>query len=306
MRDAITRSGYLLEQRLVPVIEKLGFKATPNERFRDPETGDLRELDISAISAEPIGEHGHEYVFPILLVACKNLSCPLVFFTQQEIRHHWYLGKVLISGLPLEILDRKRKASTITEFLKFENFHHYYRTGRVASQFCAVYEGKKEKGASPIFEAGHTIGGRMELFKDFDSLGKAVVAKKREHGNSFYSDPKPEPVNLQIYYPIFLTAGPIIECHVGGKRPSYRQVHRIGFIYRTVIGNIQREIRIDVVDEEGCRRLLKTIKIEMTEIVRRLTRRRKAIKKSLAWVTKRLSRSKPKRQKSYVSGEFLD
>jgi len=49
MRDAISRSGYLMEQRLVPLVESFGFKATPNERFRDYETGQLRELDIGAI-----------------------------------------------------------------------------------------------------------------------------------------------------------------------------------------------------------------------------------------------------------------
>ena len=29
-------------------------------------------------------------------------------------------------------------------FLQLEKFHHYYRTGRLASQFCAVYESKKQ------------------------------------------------------------------------------------------------------------------------------------------------------------------
>lgn len=304
MRQAIARSGYLLEQRLVPVIEKFGYKATPNERFRDSETGGLLELDISAISAEQIGKRGHEFVFPYLLIACKNLTCPLVFFTQQEVRLHWFLGKVQISGLPLEIIGRERKADAITESLKFEDFHHYYRTGRIASQFCAVYENKKLN--PPGFEAGHTIGGRMELFKDFDGLAKAVLAKKREHGNAFYSDRKPEPLNLQIYYPVFLTAGPIIECHVGKQRPSYRQVHRIGFLYRTEIGNKQRDIRIDVVDEDGFKRLLKTIEKETAEIARRLTRKRVTIKRSLDWIKSRLRRWKPERQKSYVTGELLD
>jgi len=37
MREAITRAGYLIEQeqRLVPVVEKLGFKVTPNQRHQD-------------------------------------------------------------------------------------------------------------------------------------------------------------------------------------------------------------------------------------------------------------------------------
>src|SRR5437867_10978196 len=85
MREAITRSGYLLEQRLVPYVEGHGYKATPNHRFTDPTSGMGAELDLFAISALAFSSR-RDYFFPILLVECKNLRCPLVFFTQREIR----------------------------------------------------------------------------------------------------------------------------------------------------------------------------------------------------------------------------
>jgi hypothetical protein len=201
MKEAIARSGYLLEQRLVPIIERFGFKASPNERFRDSESGDLREVDVFAITAKEIKDYEHGVFFPILLVACKNLKCPLVFFTQQEIRMDYFLGRVEMSGLPLEIRSKNGEVNPITELLKVENFHHYYRTGHIASQFCAVYENKK--ATPPTFEAGHTISGRIELFKDFDGLAKAVLSEKHRHGNSFYLGRESEVLNLQIYYPIF-------------------------------------------------------------------------------------------------------
>jgi hypothetical protein len=305
MKKAIARSGYLMEQRLVPVIERFGFKATPNERFRDPETGELRELDISAISAERIGQHGYDFIFPLLLIACKNLTCPLVFFAQQELRLQWFLGKLQISGLPLEIVRNGRFPKPITEFLKLEGFHHYYRTGHVASQFCAVYEDEREskKAKSPVFQTGHTIGGRISLFNDFDALAKAVLSNKREHGHSFRLDRRGEKVNLQVYYPIFVTSGPLVECYVGGHRPRYRRVHRIGFLLRTHLSAKQREFRIDVVDEQGLRRLLSTINKETAKIAQRFRKQRKVTNDSLDWITQRLSRRKRDYQLSYVSGE---
>lgn len=36
MLEAITRAGYLMEQRVVLVVEKFGFKVTPNQRFHEP------------------------------------------------------------------------------------------------------------------------------------------------------------------------------------------------------------------------------------------------------------------------------
>lgn len=305
MEEAIARSGYLLEQRLVPIIERFGFKATPNERFRDPETGDLRELDISAISAEQIGKRGFEFIFPMLLIACKNLKCPLVFFAQQEIRLHLFLGKLQVSGLPLEIVRKGRSPEPITEFLKLESFHHYYRTGHLASQFCAVYEDQKEsnRAKTAVFEASHTVGGRISLFNDFDTLAKAVLSIRQEHGNSFHLDRRGEELNLQIYYPIFVTSGPLVECYVGDRRPRYRRVHRVGFLLRTQVGAKPREFRIDVVDELGLRRLVGTINDESAKIAQRIRKQRKAINESLDWITKLLSRRRRDYQRSYVSGE---
>ncbi|MGO9244314.1 MAG: hypothetical protein ACLPT4_06760 [Verrucomicrobiia bacterium] len=304
MREAIARSGYLMEQRLVPIIEQHGFKATPNERFRDPDSGELREIDVFAISGERIRDSDHDFVFPILLVACKNLQCPLVFFTQQEVKLRWFLGEVEMSGLPLQVRGRGGKVEAIAESLGVEEFHHYYRSGRIASQFCAVYENKKAN--PPVFEAGHTIGGRIELFKDFDGLAKAVLSEKREHGDSFYLDRTRESLNLQIYYPVFLTAGTLVECHMGKGKPRYRQVHRVGFLYRTSIGNKKRDIRIDVVDEIGLKPLLRVIEQETSEIAGRIRRKEKVVTQSLDWITKRLRRWKPERQKAYVAGELLD
>jgi hypothetical protein len=306
MRDAIARSGYLMEQRLVPVVESFGFMATPNERFRDAETGELRELDIGAISGFRIRARGYQFVFPVLLIACKNLSCPIVFFTQQVERSDFFLGPVPVSGLPLQVRRRGKPNQDLVYFLRLEKFHHYYRTGRLASQFCAVYEAKKQdrqKGSPPVFEAGHTIGGRIELYRDFHSLAQAVVAYKRDHGRSFRLDRNDEEVNLQFYYPIFVTSGPLVECFVGRRTPRYRPVHRIGFLLRTRVGSEQREFRIDVVDEAGVKRLLRVINHEMSQVSDRIRQHRLVIKQSLNWITKKLARRKPKFRRSYVSGE---
>jgi hypothetical protein len=302
MKDAIARSGYLMEQRLVPLVGSFGFKATPNERFRDPDTGQLRELDISAISAERIGKRGYEFVFPSLLIACKNLQCPLVFFTQREIRLHWFLGALQVSGLPLEIIAKGRPRQPLTEFLRLDRFHHYYRTGHIASQFCAVYEVKKQN--RPLFEAGQTIAGRIDLFQDFDALAKAVVAEKREYGDSFRLDRRGEKLNLQIYYPCFVTSGLLVECFIGDRRPRYRRVHQVGYLLRTRIGSKRRDLRIDVVDEAGLRRLLATVCKEAGQIAERIHRRRRLIGESLAWITRRLARRKREHQAAYVSGEL--
>jgi hypothetical protein len=44
MTEAIKRSGYLLEQRIEPVLTEAGFYVQMNEGYLDPETGKAREL----------------------------------------------------------------------------------------------------------------------------------------------------------------------------------------------------------------------------------------------------------------------
>lgn len=84
MKEAIRRSGYLFEQRIVPLLERHGYRATPNHIFADPEAGEAREIDVHAISGRAITDGFKNAIFPILLIECKNLTAPLVFFTQDE------------------------------------------------------------------------------------------------------------------------------------------------------------------------------------------------------------------------------
>src|SRR5712692_881509 len=152
MKEAISRSGYLLEQRLVPVIEEWGYKATPNQRFIDPVTGGAAELDIFAITGL-VFSRSQDIFFPVLLIECKNLRCPLVFFTQRELRLRYFLGQPHLSGLPCKIQNRGRNIDLV-EYLQFEKFHHYFTRARIASQFCAVYPRKEVLGRQPPHSVG--------------------------------------------------------------------------------------------------------------------------------------------------------
>ena len=280
------------------------YKVTPNQRYEDPASGKAFELDLFAISAWQIGKRGTNFIWPVLLIACKNLRCPLVFFTHREMRSHWVLGQVQVSGLPFEIA-RRGKTESIPEFLKVEDFHHYYRTGHVASQFCAVYEvneGAPRKGA-PKYEAGHTIGRRIELFKDFESLARIIELEKRQHATSWRLVREKEVINIQVYYPIFVTAGPVFECFVGKGRPRYRRVHQVGYLHRHISHSSHRECRIDVVDEIGLRRLLELIEKEGEEIERRVGRSRGLFKENILRLSKDLMEQKIETQISWLSGK---
>ncbi|MGB2677904.1 MAG: hypothetical protein WAN12_12555 [Candidatus Acidiferrum sp.] len=129
--------------------------------------------------------------------------------------------------------------------------------------------------------AGHEIEGAGNLFLGAVlPLIKAVRVEMEEHENSWKYVPGKEIINLQFYYPILLTKGELYECFLGGKKPAYKRVHRINYIRRHKSAKVQGEFRIDVVTERGFRRLLKTVETEISEIARRIKRKKAILRDS--------------------------
>lgn len=54
MREAIKRSGYLLEQRAKTLLQRAGFSIEINSSYPDPKEGKSREFDIWAAKGRPI------------------------------------------------------------------------------------------------------------------------------------------------------------------------------------------------------------------------------------------------------------
>ncbi|MBI3646468.1 MAG: hypothetical protein HY233_10950 [Acidobacteriales bacterium] len=67
-KDALLRSGYLLEHRIEDLLRQKAYYVEANEAYPDPESGKSRELDIYAIGALKAGPEERDYIFPVLLV----------------------------------------------------------------------------------------------------------------------------------------------------------------------------------------------------------------------------------------------
>ena len=284
IKQAIRRSGYLFEQRIVPLLERRGYKATPNHIFEDPETGEPREIDVHAISGEQITKRDLDFVFPILLIACKNLSAPLVFFTQDEIPIMELAGDVQVAGVP-DGIEWHGDVVSVTDFLQVEKFHHYYRRRRLSSQFCCVFE--REKGNQKRWVAVHDVENMGNLYQNLVlPLVKCVEAEKRDLTKNFDPDPDDERISIEFYFPIILTAGPLLECFVGKRQPRYRRVHHVAFIRRHKSRLWTGDYRIDVVDQKGFRRLLDTIDNDVKKLAQRIKSRRKLLRENVRRIVK--------------------
>ncbi|WOH62883.1 hypothetical protein [Bradyrhizobium sp. BWA-3-5] len=77
--EALNESGYLMEQKVATVLERLGYHVQTNFPFEDVDEGKSREMDARTIKTIARNdEHKLSCVFEII-VECKNTSNPFVF-----------------------------------------------------------------------------------------------------------------------------------------------------------------------------------------------------------------------------------
>jgi len=111
MREAIERSGYLLEQRVESLLSQEGYFAQMNLVFPDPDTRKSREIDIDAILGRRIYKKGYNFIFSNILCECENNLQPVVFFTKESLISFMHHEQVKASGIPVKFWQGKEYIS---------------------------------------------------------------------------------------------------------------------------------------------------------------------------------------------------
>jgi hypothetical protein len=200
MKEAIKRSGYLLEQRVEPIIRDWFGYVNTNPVFKDPDTEKSCEIDLYAISASKLFDDEKSFIYPVLLCECENNPQPIVFFIGSRLFSFLTERDIKLSGLPVKFWNEKYKEYVpFANVVKLKNFHHFC-TGEVSTQYCS-FQKKKDKSN---WMALHID----EQHDTFNKLIKAINYHISEHfDNWWFSEKVDEPVNLQIYYPLLIIQG---------------------------------------------------------------------------------------------------
>lgn len=293
MSEAIKTSGYLLEQRVAPVLTEMGFYVEMNESYVDPGTGKARELDISGISAVPVFRQ--EFIFPIILCECKNNSQPVVFFTKESPISFMYHEEVKVSGIPVKFWDKNRYIR-LSEFTKMEKRHHYCK-GEVATQYCS-FQLKKDKSSWMAFHI-------EEQHEMFNSLIQSLEYRISEHFHNFTLPPKgqEEGINIQIYYPLVILQSDLYSTSLKKNRFSIRKTDHVQFRKEMYLPGLNewKKYQIDVITEKYLRDYLKLVMNEAEIVSKTLRNKREqarfSINKIIAEVKK--AKKKPESYREY-------
>lgn len=84
IKEALERSGYLMEQEVATQLEKLGYHVWTNAPFEDPDEGKSREMDVRAVQRVVYDEEHKISAFIEIVAECKNSDNPYVFIKRPK------------------------------------------------------------------------------------------------------------------------------------------------------------------------------------------------------------------------------
>ena len=272
-KEALKRSGYLLESRVEKALSDEGYYVEANSAYPDPETGKSRELDVYAMAATKAGRDEYDYVFAVLLIECVNNPEPIAFITKEPLVGFLHHQEVKLSGLSVKIPAKKPRGSweALPDFLGMDKYHHYCK-GRVATQFCSFSRKKKDQE----WMASHN----PEQFDSFRKLSAAVEYFIDHHYKSwqFGTD---EWLNVEFYYPVLLLQGLLLDARPSKRSLRVMRANHIQYRRSALIGREQVEYQVDVVTEDFFPQYLKIVQTEISKTTRLLRRRNLIVRKAI-------------------------
>jgi len=140
IKEAIEKSGYIEEQKVINEFEKAGFFAGANYAFEDQDEHRSREVDFIATKYTDFTLGKTAFYF-FAYGEVKKKSEPLVFFERkpqgQESLEH-YIPVVATQQFFTNIDVRL----DIQKILNFKEIHHQTQYGLISTQFCVVDQAK--------------------------------------------------------------------------------------------------------------------------------------------------------------------
>jgi hypothetical protein len=282
MKDAIQRSGYLLERRVATSLRNLGYKAVTNKGFFDPETNKSREYDVYSYKEIEIYEAGSYGIYPTLICECKNNPQPIVFFLQGEEEFEPLQDEVRVSGIPSKIW-KLNKYVTIQEFTEIENFHHYCKPEASVATQCCTFELKKDKSSwmashgEELYETFRTLTKALEyeIDNDFRNMSQWLIPEETEK----------DFIDLSFYYPVVIFQGDIYGAYIGKndlveeRELTFKKCQHIQYNpeYFSFYSNEVIYYHIDVITEKYLPFYLKMIDREMLSIKQILQRQKQDV-----------------------------
>ncbi len=256
-KDALLRSGYILEHRVENLLRSSGWDVQANVPYKDPDTQKSRELDIYAITAR-LFKANQGALIGTIIAECVNNPQPVAFITKEE-----EFPYILSADIKLELgleHDWTETQGGISAYLGLDEFHHYC-SGRVATQFCSF--APKDRGKPSEWIAKHD----EVHFECFNTLIKAL-----EHQNNSALH-VPGWTSASVVYPLLVLQGEILDVRLVEGDVLLEPMNCAKYRRSVIWENTETGYIIDVVTERGLPDFLDMLELELTQTAEAIQRK---------------------------------
>jgi hypothetical protein len=269
-RNALRRSGYLLEHRTEAILRRSGWYVEANSAYEDSETHKSRELDLYALTSSPIDAAFQEdRLYTSVLIECVNSPQPIAFITKNPIMRRWAVSDVKATFDPEHIIDATTEARTdVVDLIELAKYHHYC-AGRIATQFCSFKrKSDKEKEWMAWHDESH--------FGVFHSLVKALEYKLGQ-----FQIKSGTYINWEFLHPVVVVQGSLLDVRCAGGSVEIRKTSHVKYRRTVIWKGEERGYMIDVVTERSFPRYITMLEAELKRTAFRVRRHAQLIKDSL-------------------------
>ena len=158
IKEALKRSGYLLERRVSNMFRSLDYQPVNSPTYIDIETQKKREYDVDAFKYLELNEFRYTIRF---ICECKNNALPVVFF-EDDISYTTYANSINTSCQP-EVI-----ATTLNRLGKVEQDEFL-----VSTQYCTFKDVNSKRRNQQKYEPDWIAFHEDQQYEAFNQILKA-------------------------------------------------------------------------------------------------------------------------------------
>lgn len=233
IKAAISKSGYLEEQKVTLEFEKQGFYSGANYAFEDQDEQKSRKIDFIANKYIDF-EFGKTGFYFLIYGEVKKRTNPLIFFERKP--HEREYQEVFIQTVATqEFFPNIDISLDVKKILNFHEIHHQAKYEFISTQFCEIYKGKAEHRDfyEKIF---------VPLLKCVDS---EIINIRKPIS---YFDPNNPKYFLNVFQPVIVISGPIYAYDINTDRLVKKKyiLYRRHYTSKT----IKRTLLFDIISKD--------------------------------------------------------
>jgi hypothetical protein len=257
--EALSRSGYLLENRIAQRLDGFATHLMMNVLFTDPETGRPRELDAYCFRGHFSDNHEFLTCSAHLLIECVNNPQPIAFFrTSRKLnlypilaaRPAWLGPQPMEETIGIDECCYGSKLSIATNYCTFAT--------KKAGEWMVTHADEQHTEFNTLAALAQLT--REKQMKVLDELSRPQDAI--------------EFCGLELIYPILVAEGILLEVSQDSKGTvELREVDHVRYSKSQIWKGTRRYCPIDVVTESFFPEILKLIESDCRSVLHRLDER---------------------------------